>query len=62
MKQTASRYTITVCGDSEGAKDDALREACRAINEGHHSGHNSNHEGAYYFESTDNVPKKEWPA
>ncbi len=54
-------YTLVIDADNEAALEDARAEATRLINEGYLSGHNSNDSGAFYFESTDNVPEGQLP-
>lgn len=58
----ARSIKLVVRGDTEGDFEDALAEATRLINQGCRSGSNSNDGGAFYFDSTDNVPESELPA
>jgi len=62
MTQKAERYTITISGDSAESREEALHEALRLMRDGCTCGADRNENGGFYFESTDHVPKKEWPA
>lgn len=54
-------FTLVIDADSDSAYEEALSEATRLMNEGNFCGMNSNEEGAFYFESTDNVPAEKMP-
>lgn len=54
-------FTLVIDADSDSAYEDALSEATRLMNEGNFCGKNSNEEGAFYFESTENVPEEKMP-
>jgi len=63
MSQPITRkFTIVITGQSDSAYEDARTEALRLIKDGYLCGHNSNHESAFYFDSTDQVPDNERPA
>ena len=61
-KQTCKQFTIVCRGDDDQAIELAFAEAVRSIKDGCYTGHNSNDGGAYYFDVTDDVKKKHWPA
>lgn len=61
-KQTCKKITLVVRGCDESDIELGIEEAVRHVKDGYHTGHNSNDTGAYYFEVTDDVPKKDWPA
>lgn len=61
-KQLCKRLTITVRGNDDSDLDLAIDEAVKAIKTGYQTGHNSNDTGAYYFDTTDDLPKGEYPA
>lgn len=58
----ARKLTIYVRGETEEARDEALAEAIRSIEEGNTSGSDRNDNAGFYFDSTDNVPNGELPA
>lgn len=62
MVQTCRKYTIVCRGDDEEAIERAFAEAVRNIKDGCYTGHNSNEEGAFYFDVTEDVKTKDWPA
>lgn len=62
MPTLTRKFTIVIEGDTEASFEDARAEATRLINEGYLSGHDANTEGAFYFDSTDQVPDTERPA
>lgn len=56
------RITITMRGDDEHECELALDEVVRLLREGYTSGHNSNDTSAFYFDTTENIKKGEYPA
>lgn len=60
MKE-ARKFTIVVRGNSEQAYEAALSEALKRIEDGNLSGADSADDGAFYFDSTDDIPSGELP-
>lgn len=60
--KTVKRVTITVCGNTDDDADLALDEVFRLLKDGYTSGHNGNESGAFYFSTTTDVSKKDYPA
>lgn len=54
-------YTLVIEADDDGAFDDALSEATRLLNQGNLSGTDRTENGAFYFDSTDDVPESKRP-
>lgn len=61
-KQICKKITIVVRSKNDGDIEEGVGEAVRLVKDGCLSGHDSNDTGAYYFEVTDEVDKKDWPA
>lgn len=54
-------YTLVIEADDDGAFDDVLSEATRLLNQGNLSGLDRTDNGAFYFDSTDDVPENKRP-
>lgn len=54
------KYTLVVKGDECGIEA-AVEEATRLMNEGYMSGQGTSGMAGFYFDSTTDVPKGEWP-
>lgn len=56
------KITIVCSGENDDDIAEAIYQATKHVVAGYFTGHNSNDTGAYYFDVTEDVPRKERPA
>lgn len=61
MSNTTRKFNLVVTGNTESDYEDALAEALNRIRSGNTSGSDRNDGGAFYFDSTVDVPEGERP-